>query len=358
MKRRKFNIILFCLFIIISGSFNVETARAASADIEITSDSDQISVGDTVLVYINIKSDSIFDNVEANLTYDDNILEYKEGLLTGGSGFLRLYDFNMSESTDDRKYAMKFEALQAGKCEIEFTGSIMVYDHESGLPMSISSKSLELDVKVAQTASVNANLKSLKISPAKLSPDFDKNTLEYSTSVGYDTAKLIVEALPEDEKATVRVSGNDMLEEGDNKVTISVIAESGNVIEYIINVVREAAPLGEVDIEPITPDQRHGKFEVVKDADNTFVIYNGKYKLLEPSADVKIPSGYQETKIIVSGISIPVYAPDQLDSDFLLIYAENELGQPGFYRYDKVERTMQRYIEDLTPVYGPIDELS
>lgn len=87
MKRRKFNIILFCLFIIISGSFNVETARAASADIEITSDSDQISVGDTVLVYINIKSDSIFDNVEANLTYDDNILEYKEGLLTGGSGF-------------------------------------------------------------------------------------------------------------------------------------------------------------------------------------------------------------------------------------------------------------------------------
>ena len=34
MKRRKFNIILFCLFIIISGSFNVETARAASADID------------------------------------------------------------------------------------------------------------------------------------------------------------------------------------------------------------------------------------------------------------------------------------------------------------------------------------
>jgi hypothetical protein len=40
-----------------------------------------------------------------------------------------------------------------------------------------------------------------------------------------------------------------------------------------------------------------------------------------------------------------------------LIYAENELGQPGFYRYDKVERTMQRYIEDLTPVYGPIDDI-
>ena len=34
MKRRKFNIILFCLFIIISGSFN-ETAKAASADMRL-----------------------------------------------------------------------------------------------------------------------------------------------------------------------------------------------------------------------------------------------------------------------------------------------------------------------------------
>lgn len=357
MKRRIFQALLFCLLFIIGGVFNIRTISAASVDIEITGDGSEITVGDTVYVYINIASDAVFTDVEANLTYDEDILEYKSGILTGGSGFLKLSDINLSEGSDNRKYAMEFEALKAGKSEIEFTGSIMVYDNESGLPMSVSSKSLEIDVKAAHTASENANLKSLKISPTDLSPAFDKNTLVYNTNVGYDTTKLVVVALPEDEKATVRVSGNDLLEEGDNKVVISVTAESGNVIEYTINAVRENAPKEGVDTEPITPDKKHGSLDVIRSGEETFVIYNGKYKLVEPSADVKVPSGYAKTKTIISDISIQVYAPEQLDTEFLLIYAENELGEAGFYRYDRVEKTMQRYKQELVPVYDPVDDI-
>ncbi len=357
MKRRVYQVLLFCLLVITGGVLNIRTIRAASANLEITADKSQVNVGDTVYVYINISSDAMFEDVEANLTYDEDILEYKSGVsfITGSSGFLKIADINFSDGEDSRKYALEFQALKVGKCEIEFSGQIMVYDYDTGLPMSVSSNPLELEVKAAQTASDNANLASLKISPNELSPAFDKNVYEYSAVVGYETERLVVVALPEDEKATVRVVGNESLAEGENKVGITVIAESGKVIEYTIHVGRESAPDEGIDTNPIIPDERHGSFEVVRAGDEIFAVYGGKYKIIEPSESVKIPNGYTKTRTIISGISIPVYAPEQLDSEFLLIYAENELGETGFYKYDKIEKTMQRYVAEETAAYVPED---
>lgn len=357
MKRTVNKMILFGLLLFIGGLLNIHTISAASANVEITVDESQVAIGDTVHVYITISSDTMFGDIEANLTYDEDVLEYKKGLsfITGSSGFLKIADINLSEGAKSRKYALEFEAIEVGKSEIEFNGNIMVYDYESGFPMSVSNNSLELEVSAAHTASDNAYLSSLKISPTELEPAFDKDVFEYITSVEYETDKLVVDALPEDQNSTIRITGNDYLEEGENKVIVTVIAESGNVIEYTINVFREISSQG-VDIEPITPDKKHGTFEVVRSDDEQFIIYGGKYKLIEPSADVKIPNGYTKTRIIISDISIGVFAPEQLDSEFLLIYAENELGEAGFYQYDKVERTMQRYISELPIIQRPIDE--
>jgi hypothetical protein len=360
MKRVISKLLLICLFLVFGGLININYAYAASANVEITTDKSQVTVGDTVLVYINISSDSMFGDVEANLTYDEEILEYKGGVsfISGNIGFLKIADVNISEGSDNRKYALEFQALEVGKTEIEFSGPVMVYDYETELPMSVFYDSTEIEVKPAHTASDNAYLSSLKVSSAELEPAFDKNTFEYSTSVAYDVDRLVVVALPEDEKATVRITGNDLLEEGENKVVINVTAEAGNIIEYTIKVAKDIAPEVGVDTPSITPDKKHGSFEVVRVEGEIFAIYGGKYKLLEPPADIKVPSGYIKTKIIISGVSIPVYASEQLDSEFFLIYAENELGEAGLYSYDKVERTMQRYTSVIAPVPGQTDEIN
>ncbi len=359
MKRRIYQALIFCLFFIIGGYLNISNISAASANIEFSADDKQIIVGETIYLYINISSDSMFGDIEANLTYDEEILEYTSSVsfITGSSGFLKIADINLSEETDNRKYVLEFRALKVGDTEIEFSGPIMVYDYGSGLPMSVFSDSLVLQVKAAQTASDNASLASLKISPEQLTPEFDKNIKEYSINVGYDVDRLVVVAIPEDDKSTIRVNGNDLLEEGDNKVIVTVISEAGNIIEYTINTMKESAPEEGVDTSPITPDKKHGSFEIVRIADETFAIYNGKYKIIEPPAHVKIPSGYNKTKIILSGTSIPVFALEQLDNEFFLMYAENELGEAGFYSYDKVEKTMQRYTRELTPIYEPVNDI-
>ncbi|HHT88618.1 MAG TPA: hypothetical protein GX002_06390 [Clostridiales bacterium] len=358
MMRRIYQVLLFFLLFVSGGFLNINIVNAASANIEITAHDNDVIVGDTVYIYINISSDSMFGDIEANLTYDEEILEYKGSVsfITGSSGFLKIADINLSEDTDNRKYVLEFEAIKVGKTEIEFSGPVMVYDIDTELPMSVFLDSLELEVKAAQTASDNAYLSSLKISPAELTPEFDRNVKEYSTSIGYDIDKLVVVALPEDDMATVRITGNDSLEEGENIVVVTVTAEAGNVIEYTINVMKESAPETGVDTPSITPDKKHGSFELVRVNEETYAVYGGKYKIIEPPADLNIPSGYTKTKIIISGISVPVFAPEQLDSDFLLIYAENELGEAGLYSYDKVEKTMQRYISEILPIYEPVSE--
>lgn len=356
MKRKVLQMIIFSMLLLGGGLLNIKTINAASANVEITADDNQVTVGDTIYAYITVSSDTMFGDIEANLTYDEDVLEYVGGIsfITGSSGFLKIADINFSEGAESRKYALEFLALDVGKCEIKFDGSIMVYDYSSGYPMSVSSNKLELEVKASHTASDNAYLKSLKISPTELEPSFDKNTFEYNTSVGYESEKLVVVALPEDENATIRVKGNDSLAEGDNKVIVTVVAEAGNKIEYTVNVFKENTP-ADVDIDPITPNKKHGSFEVVESGNERFIVYGGKYKLIEPAANVKIPSGYTKTRIIVSDASIEVYAPEQLDSEFLLLYAENELGQAGFYQYDKIERTIQRFALEYPIIQGPID---
>lgn len=335
-------------FIIVTASFTqTKISQAASAMITISVEEDKVSVGDRVIVYINIKSDTAFGDFEGNLTYDEDILEHKgtNPVLAGGDGFLRIKDMNVSEEDYNRKYALEFEAIKVGTATIAFNNPIQVYDFETGIEMAASHDSLSVQVHPVETASNNTNLSFLKISPSVLEPEFDKNTLNYRTSVGYKTDRLVIDATGEDSNSIIKISGNDSLKEGENKVVVTVIAESGDVIEYTINVFRESAPEeGENPEEDTDPLSHKGKFEITEMNEALYAIYNGRYKLVTPGPEVTIPSGYIKTEIIISNVSIEVYAPENdQEFDFLLIYGENEQGEKGFYQYDRIEKTLQRY---------------
>lgn len=348
-KRLRKYLVIFVIMCIVGNIINIKSSFAASSKVELSSSLSEVQVGDTIAVYITITSGSLIGDFEASLTYNDSLLEYQGGssAISGGGGFLRVSDMGVTEGDVSRKYVIKFEALQPGISEIAFSGKTMVYDLDTGLEMSVSSNVLNIKISAKESASSNTSLKSLKINPAELTPAFDKNIFEYNTTVAYDTKRLIINALPEDSKATVSVSGNDDLKEGENKVIVSVIAQSGAVIEYTINVVKDntpvTPPVSEITKIPQIPSQ--SVFEVVRMNDANYIIYSGKYQLIDITDETLIPAGYLKTKLIISGISIPAFYPEgKMDSEFLLIYAMNELGEKAFYQYDKVEKTLQRYV--------------
>ncbi len=335
--------ILAILLAIVASTFLTRPAYGASAEVKLSSDAMEVTLGDEFFVYVTVTSSTQFGDFEANITYDSDILEYQSGAsqVKGSDGFLRINDQGVTKGATQRKYTMKFEATAVGICEFSFSGNVMVYDYESGAAMSVSSDTLTINVKAPVTASSNAKLKSLQITTGQLTPEFNPDTLEYSTQVPYDTTQLVIVALAEDDKSTVKISGNDSLKEGENKISITVLAESGANIEYIINVNRDAAP---VEVTPEPEAEPKSSFEVLQLEDGTYAVYSGRYKLLEASPELEIPEGYIKTKLNISNISITAFSPkDNISSEFLLLYAENEAGETGFYRYDRVEKTLQRY---------------
>lgn len=89
-----------------------------------------------------------------------------------------------------------------------------------------------------ETRSDNTNLKSLKVDVEGLSPEFDKNITEYYLIVDLTIEKVNVEAVPEDEKSKITITGNSDLKEGENTIKILVKAENGNTKTYTINITK------------------------------------------------------------------------------------------------------------------------
>ena len=88
-------------------------------------------------------------------------------------------------------------------------------------------------------------LKTLEVTPEGLDPEFNPETTSYTLNVGADVEKLEIKAAPNDEKATVEITGNESLVVGDNAVKITVTAQDGTTRIYTINVKKgEATTLG------------------------------------------------------------------------------------------------------------------
>ena len=112
----------------------------------------------------------------------------------------------------------------------------------------ISSSYLTTTKPEEEAKSSNAMLSGLTVDVEGLSPEFNKDTDNYTLQVGSDVEAIQITATPEDENATVQVQGNENLQEGENTVTITVTAEDGTTKVYTITVnkgnVEQVASLG------------------------------------------------------------------------------------------------------------------
>ena len=109
---------------------------------------------------------------------------------------------------------------------------------------AVSSEYLTTEKK--EDKSKNSALKQLTLLQGTLTPEFKKDVTEYTVQVGKDVTELQLDAVPEDEKAKVTVEGNTDLKDGENKVTITVMAEdeSKTVYTLIVNKTDKTAETG------------------------------------------------------------------------------------------------------------------
>lgn len=134
--------------------------------------------------------------------------------------------------------------------------------------------------------STNNYLSKINVKGYKITPEFEKQTLEYSIENELNVHSINIEAETEDSRAKVSGVGNIKLQKGENNIRIDVEAESGTVRTYFIKVVTSAE--SETNENNIDENVENTANEILDNSTNTSTIASSNVTKTEKSNTNKI----------------------------------------------------------------------
>lgn len=242
--RKKLAAVMACALILGLSAMGINSqnktyAKEAEMQLEVP---DSIKKENEFTVKVILNSDVNLYSVDAYLSYSTDVLEYvpDNECVTGTDGVLELKDI-YGEETKKAEYELTFKALDTGAAEISFT-DIYLIDYEDLDYITVTPSAKKFDVGINRAVEEDARLSDLLVAPGELMETFDPNQLEYEMHVGMDVESIGISAVPMREDSVVGLEMPEHLQEGENLVTITVTALSGNVNIYTIKVIRKDWP--------------------------------------------------------------------------------------------------------------------
>ena len=269
-----------------------------------------------------------------------------------------------------------------------------------------TTRTVQITVKSQPIVVLSSNnyLSSLGVEGVGISPEFNRDTLEYTVEMEPGTTRVNLVGSVEDGTARVEGFGEREVNEGANRFEINVIAQNGNVRTYVVVVnVKEYNPIpAEVDGKSYTVVRKRTELEPptnytettvpmgdeevpayyseiteytlvgLKDEEGKIGLYiydsvNGSYTkyqeytfggiILYPMELKEIPSRYKKTVIILNDEEVPAYKIKKSSSHALLYGMNVETGKMHLYLYDKEENTLQIYYTDEIKLLEEKNEL-
>lgn len=292
-----------------------------------------------------------------------------------------------------------FTAKSAGTAKIivsPTSSGLNVYSTEAALgsisvPITVSAKYVPQQIYINRTYSDNNNLSKLGIDGYELTPGFNKSTLDYTIELIPGTEKIKVTATAESNVARIRGTGDILVTDGMNTINVKVIAENGNEKTYVIRahmdekdpiivkidgeeytVVKKreyikkidgytegTVKINDFDIPTLHSDITGYTLVGLKDSNGEIKLYlyiseSNEYKnYIELSFD-KIGlliledenSKYEKTSLKIGDSNLNAYKYGNSTEYYLLYGANTTTGNTGYYLYDSVENTVQRFNTD------------
>lgn len=325
MKKRILKLIsvTLCMLMLI-GLFPVVEVQAASCRISFSDPKTTVGKKFTVTMSISDKIAAL----DVSISYDPDMITFNSGSggvgnlnVSGGGGSIRVFDYYAS-GDGSFSCTLSFTAKKAGSTSLKVTSTDV--SDGGGDAMSASAASSAITIEAPPTASSDAKLKSLSVSPGSLSPKFSADTTSYKVSVANSVTKLTVSAKANHSAAKVSVSGNSGLDVGDNTVSIKVTAEDGSAKTYKIVVTRAkktSDPETEKETEKESESESEKELEL-KVGSQTLVV-------MEPDS---VPKGFTEGK--KTGTEAPVYTHKN-KAVFPLVYGKIGKADAAFYHWDE-----------------------
>lgn len=302
------------LFILLGTFFLCGNVFAASANFNVSTSANQVIVGKSVTVSVTISSSSALGSYEYTLNYDKNIFKCTDAGM--GLNYAGVVQNNKTKSVT---YKYTFTALKSGTAKF-YVDSTNAFDFNEGLLSPVNgSKSVKVITAAEYQASLSKNnyLSKLGVDGFDITPEFDKDTLEYTVNVSEDVTSVNIIATPDDKKSNVAGAGNHEVTAGTNSFDIVVVAENGSEKTY--KLVVEV-----IDKNPIIVDYD-----------------NKKYTVSKIKTDLNPPTGYNETMVLIEDYEIPGYYSDI--TKFTLVTLKDDSGTPEYFMY--VDGVYTKYIE-------------
>lgn len=369
--------IIYIIFIVFLQFIFINTINAGSLSIN---GSTSVYVGNTIQVSVN------FNNIAGRF----KITSSDQSILSGGN----------EDFYDNQTSTFTFTAKAVGTATITVTpiGAVGDYDNDvytggsRSLTINVVKKYVPPAVDVNKVYSKNNYLSSLEIEGYELNPSFDKDTLEYSVILEPGLEKININTIKEHSKASVKGDGEISLTEGVNTIEIIVTAENGNervykisatvyekdpinvkinkenytvvkrkeLIERLNGYIEKTVKINDFDIPALYNEVTHITLVGLKDKEGNIDLYSYDSKKGEYSEYKEFTfdimnlyiheaknANYEKINIKINDISVPAYKLDGL-KDYYLLYATNTItGNEGYYLYDKLENSVQRYDDTL-----------
>ncbi len=217
-------------------SKNTSHAKTAQMRLEVP---DAIKKENVFTVKVVLESDVQLYSIDAYLAYDAAMLEFvpDNNFVTGANGLLELKDV-YQEETKQATYEITFKALDTGDAEVALT-DVYLIDYADLDYITVVPTAKKFTIGINKQVAKDARLAELVVAPGEFTEEFDPDTLEYEMHVDLDITQVGVSAIPMDDGSIVGLDMPETLKLGENVITVTVTALSGNVNEYIITVIRE-----------------------------------------------------------------------------------------------------------------------
>lgn len=172
-----------------------------------------------------IKEDKVTEKISVNVK-ENNISQNDNDKSAWGDMDQIMKDKKDMPDMDDEKMSNSMKEMM-----------LKMSDLESDLKNANNTISSLTNTNVYQ-GSQNNYLKSLSLTGIEFKNEFSKTTLDYFANIDKNISNVSVNAVAEDSSAIVTIYGNTNLQEGRNKIIISVTSEDGSVRNYKIYVTK------------------------------------------------------------------------------------------------------------------------
>lgn len=333
LKRLLASIMLVCMMAVL-GPLGTMVSWAANTRIAFSDPS--VMVGNEVTVTMKITSDSALGKADVMLAYDSAALEFLSGNgVNGGAGALKLQDTTEAADQKSFSFTLKFKALKAGNTQITVT-SQEIYDADSQVVTVDQQGNSTVKVTSPATSSKDATLKSLKISPGELTPEFSPDVDSYTASVDGNTADLVVNAVAANAGASVSLQGDKGLKAGENQVVVNVTAEDGETAKSYTILVTKAEG-GDAQ-----PGGNNGETVSAEFGDTSVTVNGTEYKIAASFNESALPEGFEAGTYDYKGTE--VMAGVGLEKDLTLLYLEDAGGNGGFYIFNAETDSWSQFV--------------